>query len=93
MPLGSRHVLHIRSDSDPDALNRIAGQIRYANVAPWAFELATVDSDLVIRVELRDVSGVVAEHIRRKLLQQVCVVAVSLESVECRDETPRDPVD
>ena len=76
----------IRADADPDVLCRVANQLNYANAAPWRVELVQDDEGIaIISVEMRDIRQTVSESIRRKLMQQTCVIEVSIRPIQmCR---------
>jgi hypothetical protein len=75
----TRFRYRIEADADPDALGRICNQLSFANAPPWRLTLETAaDGRVVVTAELRDIPETLAESIRRKLLQQTCVVAVEV---------------
>ena len=75
----SRFRFRIEADAEADALGRICNQLSFANTPPWSLTLETAaDGRLLVTAELRGIPDTLAESIRRKLLQQTCVVAAEL---------------
>ena len=77
MRSATRFRYEIEADADTDALVRITNQLNFANTAPWALMLATTGECLTVDVELRDITETLADYIRRKLLQQTCVIGMN----------------
>ena len=78
-PVATRFRYRIECDAEADVLGRVCNQLNFANAAPWRLELVTNDEgQLVFDVELRGIGDALAELIRRKLVQQICVTRVEL---------------
>jgi hypothetical protein len=67
------------ADADPDVLLKVASQFLLTNALPQRLLLTRPTSrQVTVEVELIRVSPVVADAIRRKLLQMTCAQSVSL---------------
>jgi len=79
---GASFVFRITADADPDVLSRVAGAFNFANKAPSAASLREHTANrVVIEVQMRDLSALIADLIRRKLLQLTCVADVELRTL------------
>jgi hypothetical protein len=80
-------AFRVLADANPDVLLRVASQLLLSNVAPYTLTLQRISHDSVqIDAELRGVTEITAESIRRKLLQLSC--AETVEVSEVADERP-----
>lgn len=71
----------ISADAQPDVLLRIAGALNFANQAPWSLSMqASGVEEVMIETSLRHVPAVMAELIRRKLMQLTCVISVEMRA-------------
>jgi hypothetical protein len=71
----------ITADAHSDVLLRVTVVLNFANQAPWSFSLRTPNPEEVfIDGVLRDVPGVLAELIRRKLMQLTCLIGVDMRA-------------
>ncbi len=78
---GRSFIYRIVADADPDVLLRTASQLLLANRAPYRVAMSPSKGDsVIIDAELRDISELVAESIRRKLRQLTCVASVHMRS-------------
>jgi hypothetical protein len=69
----------ISADAHPDVLLRIAGTLNFANQAPWKFSMRSSGvEEVIIETSLRAVPAVLADMIRRKLMQLTCVISVDM---------------
>ena len=72
-------VYRINADAQPDVLLRIAGGLNFANQAPWSLSMrASGVEQVMLETSLRDVPAVLADMIRRKLMQLTCVISVDM---------------
>jgi hypothetical protein len=69
----------INADAHPDVLLRIAAALNFANQAPGnlSMRLSGIEQ-VIIETSLRAVPAILADMIRRKLMQLTCVISVEM---------------
>jgi hypothetical protein len=82
-PGGRSHAAYsfaVEADADPDAFARVAGVLTVSNLLPRAVTLRREGQDLVsMAIKIGPLGHVMADMIRRKLLQLTCVISVDME--------------
>lgn len=69
----------ISADTHPDVLLRIAGTLNFANQAPSTFSMRLSGVEqVIIETSLPAVPALLADMIRRKLMQLTCVISVEM---------------
>jgi hypothetical protein len=69
----------ICADAQPDVLLRVAGVLNFANQAPYNLTMRSSGvEEVTIESSLRAVPALLADMIRRKLMQLTCVVSVEM---------------
>src|ERR1700722_1775965 len=69
----------VRADAQPDVLLRVAGVLNFANQAPWNLSMRVSGvEEVTVETSLRHVPTVLADMIRRKLMQLTCVISVEM---------------
>jgi hypothetical protein len=73
------YCFRVKADPEPDVLARVAGIFNIANAAPYRATLLRDSPDVVNMSVAIELSGaIMADMIRRKLEQLICVISVEL---------------